>query len=164
MYFLRAAYLTTSVSSEVPSRVIDKQGVVNKRSSAKRSNESSDSIPKGRHENVSDKDFSKTDATNTESSAKGSDRSSMSMPKERNNSKDGINISSIDRNKPQSISGNLLPDMSLNVKSEHSKSSSSEKAISGAHYKPDEWMIPDQKSNVLTQLNLAIVSHLSDFS
>ncbi|RVW98917.1 HBS1-like protein [Vitis vinifera] len=54
--------LTTSVSSEVPSRVIDKHGLVNKQSSAKRSDRSSDLMPKGRHENVGDTDFSESGA------------------------------------------------------------------------------------------------------
>lgn len=101
-------------------------------------------MPKGRHENVGDRDFSESGAANTESSAKGSDSSSMLMPKGRNNSKDESNISSIDKNKRQSISD--------------------KKSISDVHYKPEKWMIPDQENDVLTQLNLAIVSHLSDFS
>ncbi|XP_002268387.1 uncharacterized protein LOC100262342 isoform X3 [Vitis vinifera] len=154
------ANLTTSVSSEVPSRVIDKHGLVNKQSSAKRSDRSSDLMPKGRHENVGDRDFSESGAANTESSAKGSDSSSMLMPKGRNNSKDESNISSIDKNKRQSISGNLLSSMTLNVKSEHSKSSSAGKSVSDVHYKPEKWMIPDQENDVLTQLNLAIVGHV----
>lgn len=141
-----AANLTTSVSSGVPSRVIDNHGVVNKKSSAKRSDNSS------------------SDVANTESSAKGSDLSSKLLPKGKNNSKDGSNISSIDKKKPQGISGNLSSDVYLNVKSEYPKHSSAEKAISDVQYKPEKWMIPDQKNDVLTQLNLAIVSHLSDFS
>ncbi|XP_034681216.1 HBS1-like protein isoform X3 [Vitis riparia] len=154
------ANLTTSVSSEVPSRVIDKHGLVNKQSSAKRSDRSSDLMPKGRHENVGDRDFSESGAANTESSAKGSDSSSMLMPKGRNNNKDESNISSIDKNKRQSISGNLLSSMTLNVKSEYSKSSSAGKSVSDVHYKPEKWMIPDQENDVLTQLNLAIVGHV----
>lgn len=159
-----AANLTTSVSSGVPSRVIDNHGVVNKKSSAKRSDNSSGSMPKGRHENVRDEDFSESDVANTESSAKGSDLSSKLLPKGKNNSKDGSNICSIDKKKPQGISGNLSSDVYLNVKSEYPKHSSAEKAISDVQYKPEKWMIPDQKNDVLTQLNLAIVSHLSDFS
>lgn len=148
------------MSPEIQASVIDKHGVINKQSSAKRSDRSSDSKPKGGHKNVSDRACSEIDAANSQSIAEGSYGSSMLMPKGICNSKDENNICSTDRNKPQSAPGTMFSSVS---KSQSSKSGSAAgKATSELQYKPEKWMISDQENDVLTQLNLAIVNHLSD--
>lgn len=61
--------------------------------------------------------------------------------------------------KPQSLTSSSK-NMSLDAKSGHSNNANSRGSHSQADYKPEKWMLPDEGVDTLTQLNLAIVSHL----
>jgi elongation factor 1 alpha-like protein len=61
--------------------------------------------------------------------------------------------------KPQSLTSSSK-NMSLDAKSGHSNNANYRGSHSQADYKPEKWMLPDEGVDTLTQLNLAIVSHL----
>lgn len=71
---------------------------------------------------------------------------------------EGISSSAIG-GKPQSLSSSSK-NMSLDAKSGQSNNANSRGSHLQADYKPEKWMLPDEAVDTLTQLNLAIVSHV----
>lgn len=174
-------------SSRVSSGITGKNGLLNIKSNAERSDVSSSLMPKGKQDSFDDNNCSKNKAHNVQSSLKISDGSFATMPKGRHHDvdegscskNDMANIPShsspalklkgrheitgdsssslISGGKPQSLNSSLNK-MALGEGSGFSNNVNARGTRSQLEYKPEKWMLNDQAEDTLIQLNLAIVS------
>lgn len=162
-------------SSRVSSSVSEKNGSVNTRSSAKKSDIANTLMPKDMQDSVDERNSLKNEVR---ASSRISDSSSLVMAKDRlgtinegncsnHGTVDDSISSSVDGTESSSHTGNLtsnMKNMSSTAKSGNSTNVSARKTNSHTQYKPEKWMLPDKKGDRMTQLNLAIVSLRLNFS
>ncbi|ESR63383.1 hypothetical protein CICLE_v10007529mg [Citrus x clementina] len=158
-------------SSRVSSSVSEKNGSVNTRSSAKKSDIANVLMPKDKQDSVDERNSLKNEVR---ASSRISASSSVVMAKDRLGTIDEGNCSnhgtvddsissSVDGTESSSHTGNLtsnMKNMSSTAKSGNSTNVSARKTNSHTQYKPEKWMLPDKKGDRMTQLNLAIVGHV----
>lgn len=130
-------------------------------SSSQVSDGSSAPIPEGRH-GLYDNSHKKNGILDIQSSDEASYSSSSLMLEGKDKRRDDSS-SSIHGDESHSLTSNLS-DVSLSDKSGSSNKANARRPKSQAQYQPDKWMVPDKAEDALTQLNLAIVSWISDFS
>ncbi|BBG95403.1 Translation elongation factor EF1A/initiation factor IF2gamma family protein [Prunus dulcis] len=156
-------------SSKVSSKVAKKSGAVSGQSSAEWSDSSSaigqrskqDRFDEGNqleNQTVSYHDGS-SDIITLQANGRLSDSSSAPQPRSRHDSVDGSTNSSVIRGKQQSVTSGLK-NLDLDARSGSSNNVNVRGSHSQAEYKPENWMLPDQAVDTLTQLNLAIVGHV----
>ncbi|ONI34078.1 hypothetical protein PRUPE_1G461200 [Prunus persica] len=156
-------------SSKVSSKVAKKNGAVSGQSSAEWSDSSSaieqrskqDRFDEGNqleNQTVSYHDGS-SDIITLQANGRLSDSSSAPQPRSRHDSVDGSTNSSVIRGKQQSVTSGLK-NLDLDARSGSSNNVNVRGSHSQADYKPENWMLPDQAVDTLTQLNLAIVGHV----
>lgn len=166
---LLAASVSDLKSSKVSSKVAKKSGAISVQSSAEWSDSSSaigqtskqDRFDEGNqleNRTVSYHDGS-SDIITLQANGRLSDSSSASQPRSRHDSVDESTNSSVIRGKQQSVTSGLK-NLDLDARSGSSNNVNVRGSHSQADYKPEKWMLPDQAVDTLTQLNLAIVSHL----
>ncbi|VVA14961.1 PREDICTED: HBS1 [Prunus dulcis] len=156
-------------SSKVSSKVAKKSGAVSGQSSAEWSDSSSaigerskqDRFDEGNqleNQTVSYHDGS-SDIITLQANGRLCDGSSAPQPRSRHDSVDGSTNSSVIRGKQQSVTSGLK-NLDLDARSGSSNNVNVRESHSQAEYKPENWMLPDQAVDTLTQLNLAIVGHV----
>ena len=90
-------------------------------------------------------------------------KSSKSVPKAKADTSHETTSSSKNMEASESLTSTMNK-MSLTGEAETSRDIKSRSARSKSNHKPEEWMLLDKESDILTQLNLAIVSFLDYYT
>ncbi|TXG62357.1 hypothetical protein EZV62_013720 [Acer yangbiense] len=153
-------------SSRVSSNVSGKNGAVNTKSSAKKSDSANALVSKGKQDcmdeavtQAKDRRGSANEGNCPKNGAVDINSSDMWSDSSYASTSNVSGSSSINGAEPRGIASDVK-NMSLTDKSGNSTIVSTRKTNSPAQYKPEKWMLPEKVGDGLTQLNLAIVGHV----
>ncbi|ESQ41013.1 hypothetical protein EUTSA_v10012906mg [Eutrema salsugineum] len=142
--------LTSSrTGPQVSTRQKEKQDSA-EQNSVKKRGDSSETSSRGRHDNA-ENSFSKGSA--------GGIKSGKSLPKAKADMSTETSSSSKNVEVSESLTGTMNK-MSLTEETKKSNDIKTRIPISKSKHKPEEWMLLDEESDTLSQLNLAIVGHV----